>query len=257
MTPTLAPTRIGLDIHAKCSRCGRQRWYLTPAGGYACGNETPPTHLERVTMVLTPEQLDYCLQRAVEQERLEEERTALDPTRRQGVGDRRGDMALQVQHAYVGLAGELAVAAAYGIPWRGEPDRFKGTPDVGEWDVRTRTKADYDLPIREGDPDRVVVLVLAHRIPFMELAGWYRAGEARGHPEWVRAIRPAGSGPVPPAWFVPQSALHPMNALFDVAVDSARRDPANTAKAAPKGRAPKKQAAAPMLALLDHAGRAA
>jgi hypothetical protein len=235
VTPTLAPTRIGMDVNAKCSRCGRQRWFLTPAGGYAC----------------TPEQLDYCLKKAVEQERLEEERTMADPTRRQGAGDARGPMEQQIQRAYVGLAGELAVAAAYGIPWRGEPDRFKGVPDVGEWDVRTRTRADYDLPIREDDPDRVVILVLAHRIPYLEVAGWYRAGEARRHPEWVRDYQPVGGGAMRPAWFVPQSALHPMNALFNVAVDSAKRDPANTAKAAPKGRAPKQPAAAPMLALLD------
>jgi hypothetical protein len=239
-----------ITVDGRCARCGRARWFLTPAGGYACATETGmrvavpggrtytgPLHLPRLTMVLTPEQLDFVMARAVAQEQAEEARNRANPDRRQAAGDTRGAYELQVQQTYVGLAGELAVAAAYGIPWKGEHDRFKTAPDVGAWDVRTRTRADYDLLIRPDDPARVVLLVLAHRLPFLDLAGWTDVTAARRHPEWLRTF---GEGK-DACYAVPQAALRPLHDLFGVTPHSARRDPVNTQRGKDLAAPPKRR----------------
>jgi hypothetical protein len=103
----------------------------------------------------------------------------------------------------LGACGELALALALGKPWAGTVGTFHDEPDVSGLDVRTTTREDGSLIIGSRDPvDRYVVLVTGQP-PTLTIRGYLKAADAR-RAEWVRD--PGGLGP---AWFVPQSALHP------------------------------------------------
>lgn len=102
-----------------------------------------------------------------------------------------------------GAGGELAVSLVTGILWQGSVDTFKKGGDVGPLQVRTRTRAEWDLIIRSDDRDEdVFVLVTGSRSEFV-VVGWIRAADGK-RPEWVRDY-----GDREAAWFVPQSALRP------------------------------------------------
>ena len=61
-----------------------------------------------------------------------------------------------------GACGELAVAKALGIYWDGSVNTFHSAGDVGNIEVRTRSRHDYDLIVRPSDHlERRFVLVTA------------------------------------------------------------------------------------------------
>jgi hypothetical protein len=109
----------------------------------------------------------------------------------------------------IGAMGEMAFAKARGL-WFGFGLGLFKCPDVGNVHVRTRTKNTYDLHIRPDDPqDAVFVLVTVDwpgKADFT-VHGWILAKDAR-RPEWLQTY-----GNRPPAWFVPQSALKPLETL--------------------------------------------
>jgi hypothetical protein len=105
-----------------------------------------------------------------------------------------------------GAAGELAVAKATGRYWPGSVDAFDG-PDVGGLQVRTRSRADFDLLVRPGDPARAIFVHVVGVAPHYRIVGWIRGGDAK-RPEWL-----ARHGDRPPAYFVPQGCLNPPESL--------------------------------------------
>jgi hypothetical protein len=98
-----------------------------------------------------------------------------------------------------GIAAEIAVAKALGIPYRPKLDGF-GAPDVYDLHVRQTAHRDGSLIIRPGDPDGVYVLVTGQCPTFMVM-GWIHSYDAK-QPQYWRA--PDGG---PGAWFVPQRRL--------------------------------------------------
>lgn len=104
-----------------------------------------------------------------------------------------------------GAAGELVVAKALGLYWPGV-GRLRAA-DVGELQVRTRSLPTYDLIVHPDDDDDAPCVLVTGRVPTFEVRGWLLGKDAKQPRYWKD---PAGGRP---AFFVPQPALHPMDAL--------------------------------------------
>lgn len=106
-------------------------------------------------------------------------------------------------HVHVeGALGELAFAKAVNRYWSCPVNTFRSGGDVGRVQVRTRSRAHYDLLVRpDADPADVYALVLG-TAPRYTVVGWIYGREAK-RAEWLHAY-----GGRPPAYFVPQGALH-------------------------------------------------
>lgn len=127
-----------------------------------------------------------------------------------GYADKHGLDSRNAQTVHtLGARGEKAAAVA--LSYRGPLtiNTFKSAGDLGEFQVRTRSKHWYELIIRADDADAVFVLVTTEHPYFsFNVRGWIGASEARGHLEWQRTY-----GNRELAWFVPHHALHEMETL--------------------------------------------
>ncbi len=101
-----------------------------------------------------------------------------------------------------GACGELAVARFLGRYWDGSNRTYRSAADVGAVEVRTRSRHDYDLIIREDDADTSAFVLVTGRCPDYWVRGWIRAADAR-RPEWLQR-----HGGREPAWFVPPAHLN-------------------------------------------------
>lgn len=107
----------------------------------------------------------------------------------------------------LGALGEAAFAKATNRYWSGSVNTFKAA-DVGDnIQIRTRSKASYDLIVRAGDKDDdVYVLVTGGPAEFV-LHGWIRCADAK------RSEFKANYGMHGEAYFVPKSELQPIDPL--------------------------------------------
>jgi hypothetical protein len=106
-----------------------------------------------------------------------------------------------------GACAELAVAKTLGVYWDGSVDTFKGRPDLPGVEVRWRSRPEWDLIVRpDDDPDAWFVLVVGS-CPTYTVVGAMQGRDAR-RDEWSRDY-----GGRPPAWFVPQAHLLPIEAM--------------------------------------------
>lgn len=100
-----------------------------------------------------------------------------------------------------GAAGELAVAKMLGWYWDGSVNTFRTAPDVGDVEVRTRSRHDYELIHRpDDDPTKAYVLVTGVA-PYLWVRGWRKGVDCR-QPAWWKE-----HGGRPGAWFVPTRVL--------------------------------------------------
>ena len=98
-----------------------------------------------------------------------------------------------------GALGEMALAKCLGVYWDGKGKMR--APDVGECDVRTRSKHSYDLIIHDrDDDDRYIYLLTGGNGQYIFHGGIY-ARDAKQKRYWKD---PAGGRP---AYFVPQAHL--------------------------------------------------
>jgi hypothetical protein len=103
-----------------------------------------------------------------------------------------------------GAGGELAVAKLSGKYWGGHIGTFKGS-DIGRGvQVRTRSRHDWDLIVREHEADDQAFVLVTGQAPHFAVRGWIMGADAKS-PAWLKA-----HGGRPPAFFVPQSALRPL-----------------------------------------------
>jgi hypothetical protein len=103
-----------------------------------------------------------------------------------------------------GACGELAVAKYLGKYWDGSVDTFRRLPDLGNVEIRTRSKHYYELIIRrDDDPEKFYVLVTGIA-PRYRVRGWIKGADARNS-DWLRS-----HGNREEAWFVPTSQLQAM-----------------------------------------------
>lgn len=105
-----------------------------------------------------------------------------------------------------GAAGELAAAKVLGRYWDGSVNTFRRGGDVGDVQVRTRSRHDYELIVRDRDRDDDAFVLVTGRAPEFRVVGWIRASAAK-QPDWMRT-----HGNRPPAYFVPHAALTPITA---------------------------------------------
>jgi hypothetical protein len=104
----------------------------------------------------------------------------------------------------LGASGECAFAKAAGRYWSGGVNTFKASADVGQIEVRTRSKHTYDLIVRKDDSDdSVFVLVTGGPADFL-VHGWILGRDAKQR-QFV-----ANHGNHGAAYFVPSSALRPL-----------------------------------------------
>ena len=98
-----------------------------------------------------------------------------------------------------GALGEMALAKHLGIYWDGKGKMR--APDVGDVDVRTRSKHTYDLIVHDRDDDGRFIYLLTGGNGTYRFHGGICARDAKHERYWKD---PAGGRP---AYFVPQSDL--------------------------------------------------
>lgn len=103
-----------------------------------------------------------------------------------------------------GACGEAALAKYLNLFWDGTVNTFKRGGDVGEFQVRTRSRHDYELLIRHDDPPEKIYWLVTGLAPSYVIRGWMRGSEVMMHEDWYKS-----HGGRPPAWFAPQRFLHP------------------------------------------------
>ena len=108
-----------------------------------------------------------------------------------------------------GAMGELVVAKVLDIYWDGSVNTFSRS-DLPGIEVRTRSKGDYELIVRPHDSDESVFVLVTGKCPIYVVRGWIKGRDAK-RPEWLKE-----HGSRPPAHFVPQEALKPVEALLEV-----------------------------------------
>lgn len=103
-----------------------------------------------------------------------------------------------------GACGEMAVAKHLGRYWSGTLGNLKAA-DVGAgMQVRTGGMDHHKLILHPSDPDADVFVLVTGHAPVLTLRGWIYGRDGKAE-RWWRD--PTGSRP---AFFVPQSALQPM-----------------------------------------------
>lgn len=111
-----------------------------------------------------------------------------------------------LRYHILGARGEMAFKKYIGSTENLTFNTFKSRPDVGEFEVRTRSKDHYDLILRKDDPDdKKYVLVVGESCTY-RIVGWIKGSERYLHEIKTYNERPG-------AWFIPQSALHRMDEL--------------------------------------------
>lgn len=100
-----------------------------------------------------------------------------------------------------GAAGEMAFAKATNRYWAAPVNTFHDGGDVGDVQVRTRSKHHYELIVRNDDRDSDWFVLVTGTAPKFVVHGWIQ-GRAAKRPEWERQ-----HGGFAPAFFVPQEAL--------------------------------------------------
>lgn len=106
-----------------------------------------------------------------------------------------------------GACGELAVAKYLGVFWNGALGNL-GADDVGNFQVRRRTRMDWDLLIQPDDDDNDAFIAIVGKLPKLYICGWMMARDAKRQEWWADK-----SGKNRPAFFVPQSALRDISEL--------------------------------------------
>lgn len=120
----------------------------------------------------------------------------------------KGDEAACEKIHIMGALGEMAAAKCLGIPWDGTVNTFKSRGDLGDIEVRTRSRHEWDLKVcPEDHDDRRFVLVTVENGEY-RVHGWMRGGDAK-QPWWIRTY-----GGRPEAYFVPRRFLNPIETVL-------------------------------------------
>jgi len=105
-----------------------------------------------------------------------------------------------------GALGEIAAAKALNLYWSGSVNSF-GACDLSGIQVRTRSKAYYDLIVRPNDTENCIWVLVTGAAGTYDVAGWLRGSEAKQQ-QWFKTPNDRQ-----PAYFIPQSALQPIQTL--------------------------------------------
>ena len=107
-----------------------------------------------------------------------------------------------------GASGEFALAKALNVHWGAHSNVFK-VPDIsGNIQVRTRSNHNWDLIVRDGDPDDEIFILVTGSVPNYRIVGWILGKDAKNS-TWYKDIGNRSH----PAYFVPQEYLNSMQTL--------------------------------------------
>ena len=118
-----------------------------------------------------------------------------------------GSKALDIH--LLGAAGEVAVASYLGLKEHlfKETEAKRGSDDLPNIDVKTRSKRSYDLIVQKNeDPGKKFVLVTIQDQETL-IHGWCYGAEAMQEQYWADPARGR------PAYFVPKAALRSISSL--------------------------------------------
>lgn len=102
----------------------------------------------------------------------------------------------------LGALGECAFAKATNRYWNGSVNTFKAGGDIGEAiQIRTRSRHDYDLIVRDGDRDDDLFVLVTGGPNDFRVHGWMRGKDAK-RPEYRQNYGSYGA-----AFFVPKDKL--------------------------------------------------
>ena len=156
-----------------------------------------------ISFVFTPEEKQAAMEEGMRRQAVNEAKRL----RGRNGGASFGSRALDIH--LLGAAGEMAVASYLGLKEHlfKETEAKRGSDDLPGIDVKTRSKSGYDLIIQKSeDPNKKFVLVtIENQKTFLH--GWCYGHEGMDARYWADPARGR------PAYFVPQSALHPMETL--------------------------------------------
>lgn len=110
---------------------------------------------------------------------------------------------------------EMAVAKALGLYWSGEIGNYKARDVGGLVDVRSSRRASNHLILHDDDPDDVPFVSVSVAEPEFTLHGWVLARDGKRKEFWRTDTGRA-------AYFVPRSALRPMDELMEMVRAPAR-----------------------------------
>jgi len=106
-----------------------------------------------------------------------------------------------------GAAGESAAAKVLDRYWAAPVNTFGSGGDVGSLQVRTRSRHDYELIVRDKDRDEDAFILVTGAVPRFRVHGWLFGREAK-QTQWRRE-----HGGRSAAFFVPQDKLSPLFTL--------------------------------------------
>lgn len=108
----------------------------------------------------------------------------------------------------LGACGEVAFAKATNRYWSGSVNTFKTGGDIGgHIQIRTRSKSNYDLIVRDNDNDNDIFVLVTGGPAEFDVKGYMRASDAKAEKY------KANWGNYGEAYFVPQSELRPIRDL--------------------------------------------
>ena len=156
-----------------------------------------------ISFVFTPEERQAAMDEGMRRQAVNEAKGL----RGRNGGASFGSKALDIH--LLGAAGEMAVASYLGMKHElyKEVEAKRGSDDLPGIDVKTRSKHFYNLIVqKQEDPDKKFVLVTIENQQTL-LHGWCYGRQGMDARYWADPARGR------PAYFVPQSALHPMETL--------------------------------------------
>ena len=118
-----------------------------------------------------------------------------------------GNKALEIH--LLGAAGEMAVASHLGMKsfLYQATEAERGSCDLPNIDVKTRSKAAYDLIVQKNEPPEKKYILVTIQDKTTLIHGWIYGKEAMQEKFWADPAKGR------PAYFVPKENLHPMETL--------------------------------------------
>jgi hypothetical protein len=156
-----------------------------------------------IEFVFTEEERQQAMDEGLRRQRVNEARGL----RGRNGGAWKGSKALDIH--LLGAAGEMAVASYLGMKEHlfKETEARRGSDDLPNIDVKTRSKASYDLIVqKQEDPEKIFVLVTIENQQTL-IWGWCYGKEAMQEQYWADPARGR------PAYFVGKEHLRPMETL--------------------------------------------
>jgi hypothetical protein len=156
-----------------------------------------------ISFVFTPEERQAAMAEGMRRQAVNEAKRL----RGRNGGASFGSKALDIH--LLGAAGEMAVASYLGMKHElyKETEAKKGSDDLPGVDIKTRSKASYDLIVQKNeDPKKKFVLVTIENQQTL-LHGWCYGKDAMQEKFWADPARGR------PAFFMPKENLHPMETL--------------------------------------------